>query len=447
MVVGDLVGRVRAQLLAALDVGVDGAALDRARPHERDLDGDVVEVARLGARQHLHLGAALDLKDAGGLGGADRLVGRLVVERDPGEVEPLAAGAADLLDAALDGREHPEAEQVDLEEAGVGAGVLVPLDDLAALHRGGDDGADVEQRLGGDDHAARVLGGVAGQAERLAAEAGERAPALGLRALLADRRPDVALDRLGVAIDVDHPRDALDLPRRQAERLAEVADRAARAVGGEGGDEGRAVGAVALVDAGDQLLADVAREVEVDVGDRGDLLVEEAAGEEVGLDRVDVGEAAEVADDRGDAGAAAAAGRQDGAGGVRAADLDGDLARQLEQVAVQEEEAREAQLADDRELLAQAALGLGAVGGAGVAVGEQRVAEDGEVAVGVGVLGAGIAVAELAGEVEGEALGEAQGLGDGLGVVGEAGGHLGRGGEGRGVVAAALGARRPRAWC
>ena len=102
-------------------------------------------------------------------------------------------------------------------------------------------------------------------------------------------------------------RDALDLPRRQAERLAELADRAARAVGREGGDERRVLAPVALVDARDQLLAHVAREVEVDVRQRGDLLVEEAAEEELVGDRVDVREAGQVADDRGDRGAAPAA--------------------------------------------------------------------------------------------------------------------------------------------
>ena len=58
-----------------------------------------------------------------------------VVVRDPGQVDPLAAHARDLVDAALDRRQHPQPEQVDLEEAGVAARVLVPLHHLAALHR------------------------------------------------------------------------------------------------------------------------------------------------------------------------------------------------------------------------------------------------------------------------------------------------------------------------
>ncbi len=46
-------------------------------------------------------------------------------------VDRRAVDLGDLLDAVLDGGEHPEAEQVDLEKAGVGTGVLVPLAELA----------------------------------------------------------------------------------------------------------------------------------------------------------------------------------------------------------------------------------------------------------------------------------------------------------------------------
>ena len=63
----------------------------------------------------------------------------------------------------------------------------------------------------------------------------------------------------------------------------------------------------------------------------------------------------------------------------------------------------------------------------------------GQLGVGAGVLAAGIAVAELLGEVEAQALGEALGLGDRLGVLGEARRHRRRRGKGRGRVAAAVG--------
>ena len=128
MVVGDLVAGVHAQPLAALDVGVDRAALDRPGAHDRDLDREVVEVLRARAPQRGHLRAALDLEDAGRLGVLDRVVdlgGRRSGIRERSIRSPRARG--DLLDAALDRGEHPEAEQVDLQEARVGAGVLVPL--------------------------------------------------------------------------------------------------------------------------------------------------------------------------------------------------------------------------------------------------------------------------------------------------------------------------------
>ena len=177
VLVGDLVGGVFAQALAALDVGVDRAALDRPRAHDRHLDREVLEVpgrvrssdcicARLSIWKTPTVSAArIALKVAG------------VVEGDAREVDALAAHALDLLHAALDRREHPQAEQVDLQEAGVGAGVLVPLDHLAALHRRGHHRAAVDQRPGGDDHPAGVLGEVARQAVGLLDQARQPAPA------------------------------------------------------------------------------------------------------------------------------------------------------------------------------------------------------------------------------------------------------------------------------
>ncbi len=164
-----------------------------------------------------------------------------------------------------------------------------------------------------------------------------------------------ALDLLGDAVRValGDPREPLELGERQPERLAEVADRAARVVGGEAGDERGVLVPVALGHAHDQLLADVAREVEVDVGGRDELAVEEAAEREAGLDRVDVREAGQVADDRADRAAAAAAGRERVPGRAGAAHLERDLAGELEHLPVEQEEAGELQLGDQRQLLPQ----------------------------------------------------------------------------------------------
>src|SRR5207244_3121775 len=94
VVVLDPVVGVLAQLLAPLDVRMDGAALDRPGPDERDLDRQVVEVLRPRAQEHLHLRAALDLEDADGVGALDLVVDGPVVERDSREVDRLAASSA-----------------------------------------------------------------------------------------------------------------------------------------------------------------------------------------------------------------------------------------------------------------------------------------------------------------------------------------------------------------
>ena len=302
--------RILAKPLAMLDVRVDGLALDRPGTHESDLHGQVVDVLRTRAQQALHLRAALDLEVADRVGALDLLVDGLVVERDPREVDRRALQPCDLVDAVLDRREHPEPEQVDLQEAGVRARVLVPLAHLPSGHRGGLHGDELHERPRRDHHPARMLGDVTRQAGDLVAELTEGAPA---------RREQLAvcvgelLQLLGNTLRVPAFRDAgdpLELRVGKAERLADVADRAARAVRRERCDECRVLAPVALGDGHDQLLANVARKVEVDVRNGVELAVQEAAERELGADRVDVREAGEVADERADGRAAPASRRQ-----------------------------------------------------------------------------------------------------------------------------------------
>jgi len=166
-----------AKALAAFDVRVDGSALDRARADERDLDRQVVEVLRPRTKQALHLRAALDLEVADGVRALDLPVDGPVIERDAREVDRLAAQARDLVDAVLDRGEHPEAEQVDLQEAGVGAGVLVPLTELPPRHRRRLHRNELDERPARDHHPAGVLRDVPGKAGDLAGEIAERTPA------------------------------------------------------------------------------------------------------------------------------------------------------------------------------------------------------------------------------------------------------------------------------
>src|SRR6266699_3220660 len=175
-------------------------------------------------------------------------------------------------------------------------------------------------------------------------------------------------------------RDLLDLAGRQIQRLADFAHRRAQAVGGERADEPDVLVAVPFVDPSDQLFADLAREIEVDVRHRGERLVQEPPDEKPGGDRIDVREAEQVAHDGGDRRAAAATGQQAALRPPRAAPhVGGDLARQVEQIVIDEEEPAEPVVLDETQLLGEPPFRLAAVLGAGrVALLEPRAAQLGE---------------------------------------------------------------------
>ena len=222
------------------------------------------------------------------------------------------------------------------------ARVLVPLAELAPRHRSGLHGDEVDQRPRRDHHPARVLGDVPRQAGDLGREELEGAPPLRDQLALGIRQAGHLLgDARGIPA-VGEPGEPLELCLRQPERLADVADRTTRAVGREARDERGVLVAVPLRDGDDQLLADVAGEVEVDVRHRGELVVEEAPEREVVRDRIDVREPGQVADDRADRAAAPTPRRQEAAGRVAAAHLQGAFPRELEHLPVEQEEARPA---------------------------------------------------------------------------------------------------------
>ncbi len=103
----------------------------------------------------------------------------------------------------------------------------------------------------------------------------------------------------------------------------------------------------------DQLLADVARKVEVDVRDRRHLVVQEPPQREVRGYRVDVREAGQVADERTDARTAASPRRQHVPRRSWAAHLERALARKFEHFPVQQEETRQPEPRDQRQLLVE----------------------------------------------------------------------------------------------
>ena len=149
--------RHRLEALLPAQVRVDGVALDRAGPDDRDLDDEVVEGLRARLRQRLHLGPALDLEDPDRVGRLEHLedLGDLLGDRVEDDAGP--AVVLDQLDGLVDRGEHPEPEQVELDELELLDVALVELDDDPVLHRRPLDRRDVDERCRGDEHPAEWM--------------------------------------------------------------------------------------------------------------------------------------------------------------------------------------------------------------------------------------------------------------------------------------------------
>ena len=323
--------------LASPDVGVDRAALDRAGADERHLHHQVVEGAGFEPGQRGHLGPGLDLEHAHRVGPAEHVVDLLVGAVEHGQVELVAAVLADEVDRVVQRREHPEAEQVELHEAGRRAVVLVPLEDAALGHAAPLDRAHLDDRPVAQHHAARVDAEVAREVLHLRGQLEHRG-----------RDGDVVLPGGGghrsPAVDLLRPR--VLLAGRGAERLGHVADGRLRAVGDDVGDLRGVVAPVRVVDVLDHLLAPVALDVEVDVRRAVALGGEEALEQQAEAHCVGVGDVEGVADRR---------------VGGRAAPLAEDplVLAEPHDVPDDEEVAGEAELLDEVELVGQLRVGAG----------------------------------------------------------------------------------------
>src|SRR5205809_4155741 len=192
-----------------------------------------------------------------------------------------------------------------------------------------------------------MLGDVARQPADLLRQLAQLLPE---RRIFASRKTGKVFQFVGQSVrpHVRQFRDQLDFTERQIERLADLAHCRSQTIGRKRAHQPRVLGAVAGVDAADQLFADLAREIEVDVGYRRECLVQESSQKESVGDRVDVGQAEEIAHDGGDRGAASPAGQQIAAGAPgAAANVGGDLAGKIEKVVVDEKEAAELVVLDE----------------------------------------------------------------------------------------------------
>ena len=119
--------------LAAAHVGVHHFADDGAGADDGYLHDEIVEADGRVVGDGGHLRAAFHLEHAYGVGLAEGFVDERIF-RQRGEIDFFFVVARDELDAVLQHGHHAQAEQVDLDEAHVGAVFLVPLDDTAAGH-------------------------------------------------------------------------------------------------------------------------------------------------------------------------------------------------------------------------------------------------------------------------------------------------------------------------
>ena len=198
------------------------------------------------------------------------------------------------IEAALHAGEHAERQAVDLHEVQGVDVVLVPFDDLAVVHRGRLDRHQFVEPVVGQDEAAGMLREMARRADQLAGEI-EREP----QAPVAE----IEVELLGVLRLDAFLRPAPDLRRQhldevfgQAERLADIAQRALGAVADDGRAERGMIAAIGLEDPLHDDLAPLVLEIDVDVGRLAPLLRDEALEQQIVALGIDRGDAEHVAD-------------------------------------------------------------------------------------------------------------------------------------------------------
>ncbi len=97
------------------DQRVDRLALDGAGADDRDLHRDIIEGARLEARQARHLRAGFDLEETDCVGLAEHVVGRGIILGHVRQVDGHAAVLTEL-ERFLDGLHHAEAEEIHFDQ-------------------------------------------------------------------------------------------------------------------------------------------------------------------------------------------------------------------------------------------------------------------------------------------------------------------------------------------
>jgi hypothetical protein len=327
---------------APAHVVLDRARVERARPVERVESREVGEDARLGPAQEVPHTARIELEDAGGLAGAEELVGRLVVQGDVVEVQRDAEPLPDRGHRRLQDVERDEPQEVDLEQAHLLDRVHVELGRDFVLV-GAVERQELDDGARRDDHAGGVHPGVAGEPLEALGDLDHPRDGLvrGHRLLEARRVAEGPLE--GDVRPVRHElRDAVADRDRQRENARHVPDRELGLELRERHDLGHALAPVLARYVVDDLRAPRLAEIDVDVGHRDPLWVQEALEQEVETQRIDLRDPQRPRDDG--SGRAAPSGT----------DRDALLPRLADEVGDDQEVRRESHLLDDPDLVLEA---------------------------------------------------------------------------------------------
>ena len=239
-------------------------ALDRAGTDDGNLDHQIVEIARFEARQHGHLGAALDLKNADRVSLADHVINSGILGGDVGDGQGAVIVLLDEGERARDAGQHAQAEHIDLHQAERVDILLIPFQRRAFGHGGIVDWNNFVEPALGHHETTRVLGEMARKAHQLAGIFKRLGNARLVR-VDAELIADPVLGQIIGGPAPDRLGQGRDDIARQAKHLADLADGAARAIAIDRRGHGGAAASVFFVDILDHLLAPLMLEINIDI--------------------------------------------------------------------------------------------------------------------------------------------------------------------------------------
>ena len=325
---------------AALEIGMHHIALNRPRAHNRNLDHQIIKLARFEARQHIHLRAALDLKNAERIPLAQHRIGFRILARDSRERQRAPVMLLQQIEAFLDASEHAEGQHIHFQNTQSLNIILVPLDKRAVGHRAIANRHCLGKRALGEDKTADMLREMPRHSDHLLGQ-GKHAAKVRIGQLHADLL-DMRLANLAAMPAPNGARQSAGDIFGKPHRLTHFADRHARAVMDDSRGQASTVAAIFRVNILDHLLAPLMLEINVDIGRLLALFRDEAVEQELMLGRINAGDLKAVTHRR---------------IGRRAASLaqDGwiDAAGEIDDILDGEEIARKVELCDQGQLALQ----------------------------------------------------------------------------------------------